>query len=120
MLSTMQPEEDLLIYISQYCRQFMTEKEKLADRHYFAQKKFFKFRNRSARGAELYDQWATDDADALALLTDGYTVFRTNFTKRILKEHGQELELNLCPECDKIARTPEAQQCRYCDHSWEL
>lgn len=116
----MHPEEDLLIYISQYCRQFMTEKETLADRHYFAQKKFLKFKDRSVRGAELYDQWATDDAEAIALLANGYIVFRTNFTKRILKEHGHELELNVCSKCEKIARTPETQQCRYCDYSWEV
>lgn len=25
---------------------------------------------------------------------------------------------NWCPRCDKLARTPEAKQCRHCGHDW--
>jgi recombinational DNA repair protein RecR len=40
------------------------------------------------------------------------------FTERILLEHKEHPLLNFCPTCHKLARTPQAKQCRFCSHSW--
>lgn len=48
----------------------------------------------------------------------GYTAFKRRVRKRILLEHSEQVDLNRCPRCDKIPRTPKAKQCPWCYHSW--
>ena len=31
--------------------------------------------------------------------------------ERIMLEHGEEIEINCCPTCDGVLRTPKATQC---------
>lgn len=62
--------------------------------------------------------WITNDKEALELLKDGETKFFINTAKRILNEHKDDIFLNLCPKCQKLARTPKARQCRHCSHKW--
>lgn len=52
------------------------------------------------------------------LVTGGFEAFKIKVTTRIFNEHRNELELNLCPKCGKIARTPRARQCQFCFHTW--
>jgi hypothetical protein len=52
------------------------------------------------------------------LTNDGYDAYRFRMAERIFNEHKDELELNLCPACGKIARTPMAKQCQFCFHNW--
>jgi hypothetical protein len=52
------------------------------------------------------------------LTNDGYDAYKIKIAQRIFDEHKDELELNLCPKCNKIARTQEAKQCRFCFHNW--
>lgn len=59
----------------------------------------------------------TDD-DVSELTNDGYEGYKEKIVERIFNEHKDEIELNLCPKCGKIARTPWAKQCRFCFHGW--
>ncbi len=52
------------------------------------------------------------------MLVDGFDVFKKRVVNRIYSQHKNELNLNLCPKCGKIARTPLAKQCRFCFYSW--
>jgi ribosomal protein L40E len=52
------------------------------------------------------------------LTNDGYEAYKLRISERIFNEHKDELELNLCLKCNKIARTPYAKQCRFCFHNW--
>jgi hypothetical protein len=58
--------------------------------------------------------WMKDEAKIKAIMAGGFEAFRFKVVQRIYNEHKHELDLNLCPECGKIARTPQAQQCRWC------
>jgi hypothetical protein len=58
------------------------------------------------------------DKNLSGLTNDGYDAYKIRIAERIFDEHIDELELNLCPNCNKIARTPQAKQCRFCFHSW--
>jgi hypothetical protein len=58
------------------------------------------------------------DVNLSELTNDGYDAYKIRIATRIFDEYKDELELNLCPKCNKIARTPEAKQCRFCSHSW--
>jgi ERCC4-related helicase len=44
-------------------------------------------------------------------------VFKNSGVTRIWNEHKNELALNLCPKCNKIARTHWAEECRFCLHT---
>jgi ssDNA-binding Zn-finger/Zn-ribbon topoisomerase 1 len=48
----------------------------------------------------------------------GDSAFMRKIRKRILMEHSDQIELNRCPKCDRIPRTPKAKQCPWCRHSW--
>jgi hypothetical protein len=52
------------------------------------------------------------------VMVQGASAFRAQVANRILKEHGDEVFLNRCYECDRILRTPQAKQCFWCGHSW--
>ena len=52
------------------------------------------------------------------LTNDGFESYKIRISERIFNEHKDELKLNLCPMCNKIARTPWAKQCRFCRHDW--
>ncbi|MEN4762321.1 MULTISPECIES: hypothetical protein [unclassified Chryseobacterium] len=47
-----------------------------------------------------------------------YEEFEINIANRIIKESSQKIFFNNCPQCEKLARTPFAKQCKYCGHSW--
>jgi hypothetical protein len=49
--------------------------------------------------------------------TDMQTNMR-QLSKMIIENHSNEVFWNLCPKCEKLARTPFAQQCRFCQHDW--
>ncbi len=62
--------------------------------------------------------WITDDKTVLDLLNDGIEAFELNAAQKILAKHVDKVFLNICPKCQKLARTPEAKQCRYCYFDW--
>lgn len=44
--------------------------------------------------------------------------FRARVCERIIHERANEVNLNRCPQCARIPRTPRAKQCPWCFHSW--
>jgi len=72
-----------------------------------AMKRFLEQRNRY-----------TEDPDILKLLNNGLKRLKEQVAQNVWAENGGDTLLNLCPVCNKIARTPKAKQCRYCKHDW--
>lgn len=54
----------------------------------------------------------------LELFKDGYDAFILNTAKRIVAKDPNKVFINTCPQCGKLARTPQAKQCRDCAASW--
>jgi hypothetical protein len=109
---------ELLLYIWDYCGRYMTKHEQAASIHNRAAERL-EFGNKI--GFHKYQHQENDiskDENVLKLLANGYENFKVTVSTRIWNEHKGELELNLCPKCNKIARTPDAKQCRFCSHSW--
>lgn len=108
---------ELLVYIWGYCG-FKNENEVKAITHKTAADRlahgirigFHKYHNQE-------EDLSTDD-NVLKLLANGYENFKVLVATRIYNEHKNELKLNLCPKCNKIARTLWAKQCRFCRHDW--
>ncbi|MBL3658424.1 hypothetical protein [Fulvivirga sediminis] len=109
---------DIIEYISRYCHNYWTDLEKKASEHHIAQTKFLPHKDRDSRFGELYRCNTSTDPNVLELLRDGYSSFLETVANRIYDQHLNELELNRCPNCKGIARTPTAKQCRYCGHDW--
>lgn len=112
-MNTLYPElED---YIYEYCQSFQTETELLASKTAL----YTGSTSSEQMHARMLKQgWISDAPAVVALLADGHAMFKKRVVQRIWQEHWHELPLNLCPKCNKITRTPQAQQCRFCYHSW--
>src|SRR5262249_33724063 len=53
-----------------------------------------------------------------AALAEGLESYRRRIARRLLQERGPELNLNRCPRCNCVTRTPKARQCFWCSHDW--
>lgn len=110
------------IYVIEHYSRFMTLKEKVVYRHLHATMKATKGRSdidaqEEARQHRL-SRWLSDDPELREMAKDGYELFATRTAERILAEHKEEVLLNYCPRCHELARTPKAQQCRFCGFDW--
>jgi len=110
---------ELIDYIFQYCWKYYSAAEREAIDHNFGVVQFGKYPfGQHPKIDEAKNRFLTENQEALKLLENGYSEFIKNTATRIFNEHGNELELNLCPECGKITRTPKAKQCKFCGNNW--
>jgi hypothetical protein len=101
----------------------MTLKEKAAYKHLVGAMKATLGRSdetaqEEARTSEAFSGWLTGDPDVRSLARDGYESFVEKTAERILADNQDEVFLNCCPRCHELARTPKAQQCRFCGLDW--
>lgn len=108
---------ELADYIFNFCGKYFWEKEKLANRHLTTLLKSDGVNTAMYKVAQQRG-WISSDPAVLELAKNGFEEYKRKVTERIFNEHKDELELNLCPKCGKIARTPRAKQCRFCLHDW--
>jgi hypothetical protein len=62
--------------------------------------------------------WISKRKDIQDFLKNGFEEFEITVAKRIITETPDQVFLNNCPKCKKLARTPFAKQCRYCKYNW--
>lgn len=111
-------------YVLTYYSRFMTEKEKLANRHLMGTAKATHCRpdlaaQQEARNSRSHlRKLLSDDPEVLELTRDGAERFLQRTAKRIMAAHSAEIQANRCPRCGQIARTPKARQCRFCFFDW--
>ena len=116
-------DSHLARYIFLYCRQFMTQKEMLANRHLTGTVKVTGRTDAAAQqeaknGPTHLRTLLSEDPEILQLVRDGLNAFIVRTAQRIMAAHSNELRINRCPECGNVARTPKARQCRFCRHDW--
>jgi hypothetical protein len=104
-------------YIFDYFSRFMTETEQLALKHYNTSVNF-KGKLEEIKKNLLEKGWLSDNNEVLAFLANGFEDFQLNTAARILRENPTGIYFNNCPQCGKLARTPQAKQCRFCGHNW--
>jgi hypothetical protein len=105
-------------YIIIYFSSLMTGVERLALRHSQSTFKLEDVENEKLTKAYYKNGWLSTDPEVLKLLKDGDDQFMINCAERILKENGDGVFLNYCPNCGRLARTPQAKQCRFCAFDW--
>jgi len=110
--------KDTARYIITYFSELMTPTEKIALRHQQSLVKLEDSENDNRTKLYYRRGWLSTDADVLNLLSKGSDQFMINCAKHILKDCPEKVFLNLCPACKKLARTPDAKQCRFCGCDW--
>ncbi|MCA8831595.1 hypothetical protein [Hymenobacter pini] len=115
-------EADVTEYLIKYYSSLLTDTEHLALKHLQHNEKLLVNGDADSRERmrEMYLRmnWLTNDARVLTLLQDGQEMFIQRAAQRIYAENGGEQLLNRCRACNRLARTPQARQCRYCNFDW--
>lgn len=110
-------DQELVDYIVNHYSNFFSLREAAAYKHSFAAEKTGNFKSQELKDKIIRDL-ETNEKDALQLLEKGFAEFKRSLAERILREHTDEVVVNLCPQCGRLARTPQAKQCRHCRHNW--
>ena len=113
-------DEETARYIINYFSHLLSLAEKAAIKHTTSEIKMGDRLFDNSKLTEIYKEkgWITADQTVLDLLKDGYDAFELNVANRILTQHKDQVHLNNCPKCNKLARTPLARQCRHCGYDW--
>jgi hypothetical protein len=74
--------------------------------------------NDEARSFFIDGKIIKSEEDLDDLMQKGMDGFKREVVSRIWFSYDGDLELNCCPQCGKIARTPSAKQCRFCFYKW--
>jgi hypothetical protein len=73
----------------------------------------------AAASHPLLARWGlADDPEVNAALADGVEAFRRQVRERVLSSRPDEVFVNRCPRCQRVVRTPRAQQCFWCGCDW--
>ncbi|MFT3794319.1 hypothetical protein [Flavobacterium sp.] len=105
-------------YIITYYPNLMSDKEKMAWKHFSTTSKLAESNNPELLEMCKRKGWISEDREILVLLENGYDHFERSTAQRILQNFPEEVFLNVCPKCGKLARTPSAKQCRFCGLDW--
>jgi hypothetical protein len=60
----------------------------------------------------------SNDPEILRLASGGFEELYVRTARRILAEDRDNIFVNNCPSCGRLARTPQARHCRFCGHDW--
>jgi hypothetical protein len=101
----------------------LTESERRADRRFLLRGKADGYGDGDIERIDSYFDPSvlgdrTDDHVVEGYLRMGYEKFVHQAGERILHEHGDAVVLNRCPQCSRIAATPQSRYCSSCKHSW--
>ena len=102
-------------YAFEFYRDLMTVLEMEVYHHFLKTAEFAFGLNFSRQPVETA---GSRDPGVLLLASDRWDEFRLRTGKRFLKDHRDQMVLNFCSRCGELARTPRAQQCRYCGNDW--
>lgn len=111
-------EHDVLKeYVLRYYSLHFTELEFLTFRSVEAEEKAQNAGPSMAK--KIRERWGEkDNPEVVAALSQGVDKFREAVFDRLMMEHQEDIFINRCPRCHKIAKTPKAKQCQWCFHDW--
>lgn len=106
-------------YIINYFSELLSIEERSAIRHTnHSIKTEDSLDNPRVRNIYVKHGWISEDQKVLHLLLNGYDNFQIQIAKRILDQNADKVFFNNCLKCGKLARTPFAKQCRFCNYDW--
>lgn len=95
----------------------MTLQEKAAHKTIIAEMKIGNTDSEKMRRM-LREMFCSSETEVLEMLKDGAKGFERKVCSRVMQEHSSQIELNLCPKCQALARTSSAKLCPKCFYSW--
>lgn len=109
--------DQLAKYIFDWCPNLLTDEERKARKHLIGMDKV---ENTESEKMKIFigKSWQSNDEKVLKLLESGAENFYKNAVERVLRQNPNRDFLNLCPKCNSLARTPQANQCPKCFYSW--
>ena len=114
-------DQETAHYIISYYKHLLSDQEKLALRHLRSLVKLGAETGEDySKRRKIYEEvgWLSKDETVLDLLQNEPYEFEKRVASRIMNDHPKEVFLNKCPNCNKLARTTKARQCRYCGDDW--
>ena len=109
-------------YVVNYFGHLMTQPERAAYWHLTATIKATHRDDAAAQEEAMSNKinarFLSADPEVLRLASVGWQQFLKTTAQRILSEHADQVFLNCCPRCGRLAKTPRAKQCRFCRHDW--
>jgi hypothetical protein len=109
---------ELVWYVLCYYAKFMTELEQRIERTISVEAQALLYTN-AAFAAKVRERFGFRwDERVAQALEAGPETSRHAIVHRILRDHSDEIEVNRCPQCRRIVRTPQARQCFRCGHDW--
>lgn len=112
-------DKDTAKYIVDNFSFLLSKEEKLASIHIWAS---FKTKDLTINSLMLKtfkrNGFLSENESVLKLTEGGYENFISITAERIINESNENIFFNNCPNCYKLARTPQARQCRFCSHKW--
>ena len=111
-------EESLLIeYVWRHGAHLMTELERKGVKTVHANEKA-EHSSPDISGVILEKWGSKDNPEVCNALSAGIKKFKQAVRRRVISDNPEFVQR--CPECKKIIRTPQAQQCRWCGSSWHM
>jgi hypothetical protein len=115
-------DSDKIDYILTYYDKLMTEEEARVWKHHISTSRLntIDCKEQGLKRKSLYVDrgWILINGNKPKLLKKGINEFKERTASRILAQHSGEITLNTCPNCNRLARTPSARQCRHCGCDW--
>lgn len=121
----------LRAYVAKHCRHLMTPLERRTSEYtvpilsdYNLARRIGVHGGAAEKAARLYQfledrDGHVDDAEVVAVFKQIDESTRISAPiDRLLAECRDELNVNRCPACSRITRSPLAKQCPWCVHSW--
>lgn len=110
--------KELKFYLLSYCREWMLPEEINALRRLtLTTYGELSTRRIALEAPKMELLYGFQDIKTNELVALGEIALEEKIAERILRNHRNEV-INNCPKCGKLARTPKAQQCRYCQYDW--
>lgn len=110
-------EEILFVYLRNHCPQLLTEQERRA-----ANAALLRAKMAAAHRQEIQSMLKAKclfgDAEVDAALADGVDAFYRRVSRRVLSDPAAAAQINRCPRCRRVVRTPAARQCFWCGRDW--
>ena len=110
-------EEELTRYVLNHHGGFMTSLEAWIVRASHAEEKADAAQSEYIASLLRRRSGHLDERVARALEA-GPATCRRLIKDRLLRDHADQIEVNRCPSCHRVVRTPSARQCFWCGHDW--
>jgi hypothetical protein len=111
-------DSELERYIIAHCRQYFLKEERqaLMQLSITADGKL-NFEKSALADWKVEKMYGFTNPKANQLAALGSQTAMQQIAQRIYDQHKNEI-INLCPACGRLARTPNARQCRHCGLDW--